>query len=58
MVCVRETHTNAEVQRSVFISAPQWAAEPLLVEALITVLPSLPSHPNCFHSSSSSNPLK
>lgn len=47
--CVRKAHMDAEVQHNVSVSAPQWAAEHVLVAALITVLSSLPSHRNCFH---------
>lgn len=54
---VCKTHMHANIQHIVFISAPQWAAEHSLVEALITALSSLPSHRNGFHSSTFSNPF-
>ncbi len=53
--CVRKAHIDAKVQQNV--SGPQWAAEHLSVAALITVLSSLPSHRNCFHSFSFSKPF-
>lgn len=52
-----KTHMDANVQQDVFVSAPQWAAEYLLVEALITVLSPLPSLRNCYHSSHFSHPF-
>lgn len=47
ILCLLKTNMDAEVQFSTISSAPQWAAEHVLVDALITVLSSLPSHRIC-----------